>query len=155
MKRAVMAMAVLLVLAGCTREPSPQESAQDIASSVQSEVRSSVSVVISSNRDAVQSGASGPLDLNPSPEIAKGWMTKWCQAKPGMTRAEMREIMGPPQQEFDLASGSPQMTWSAYEFMFNAFMNSDDVVRQLDANDFQLTEAEKSQIKCDVTRKLE
>lgn len=146
MKHTIVLVTALLALVGCTSKPTPQESAASIVPSV--------SDIAAPTMIAAQSGVSGPLDLNPSPDVAKGWMTKWCEAKPGMTRAEMRAIMGPPQQEFDLASGTPQMSWVAYEFMFNAFMNSDDVVRQLDVNDFQLTEAEKSQIACDSTRVL-
>lgn len=87
-----------------------------------------------------------------SPSVAKSWTAKWCQARIGMTRDDMRALMGNPTEEFDLASGNPQMSWDAFEFQFNAFLNVDDKVRQLDVNDISLNASEKASIKCELTR---
>jgi hypothetical protein len=55
------------------------------------------------------------------------------QSKPGMTRDELRAIMGEPTEEYsadDTPSGfDPQMTWEAFEYQFIAFFNADDKAR--------------------------
>lgn len=91
-------------------------------------------------------------------EMAERWPTAWCKAKVGMTRAQMIKLMGPPQSEFTLDQaaadgGDPQISWDFAEWQFNAFFDSDDKVRQLDANDFDLSPEKKAQIKCDLSRR--
>jgi hypothetical protein len=95
------------------------------------------------------SGGSGP-----TAERAKTWPTKWCQASVGMTRAQMRALMGPPSDEVQQndSSGDPQMSWDYAEYQFNAFMDVNDRVRQLDTNDIQLSASEKAAIHCPSTR---
>jgi hypothetical protein len=70
-----------------------------------------------------------------------------------MTRQQLRALMGPPTSSFDLASGNPQMSWDFAEYQFNAFMDVNDKVRQLDVNDIQLTAAEKAAIHCAFIRR--
>jgi hypothetical protein len=90
-----------------------------------------------------------------SPDVARTWPTKWCSARLGMTRAQMRAVMGNPTEEFLPDSGTPQMSWDAFEFQFTAFLDVNDRVRQLDVNDIQLTKAERASIHCEFTRVAE
>lgn len=91
-------------------------------------------------------------DQSATADQAKAWAGKWCDVQPGMTRAQAIEIMGAPTKSFPLESGTPQLSWYAYQWAFTAFMDADDNVRQLDVNAAQLTDAEKSSITCDTTR---
>lgn len=100
--------------------------------------------------------ANAPADTQehtPSVATVKSWPVAWCKAQPGMTRAQMRALMGPPTSEFDLASGNPQMSWDFAEYQFNAFMDVNDHVRQLDVNDIELSASEKAAIHCASTRR--
>jgi hypothetical protein len=104
---------------------------------------------------ASEGGGRGSTGLA-SPEVAKGWAAKFCQAQIGATRAEMRAVMGNPTEEYtadEVESGfEPQMSWDAYQFHYTAFFDADDHVRQLDINDIDLTDAEKAALPCDTTR---
>lgn len=98
-------------------------------------------------------GSSSPKtpSLGAAPAVsgatAKTWPAKWCQAQPGITRAQLEQIMGTPTQV------DPEgESWSAYEFQFNAFFAADGTVRQLDINDLELTAAEKASLACQTTR---
>jgi hypothetical protein len=99
---------------------------------------------------------SGEASGLPSSAVAKAWPDKFCQAKIGMTRAQMRTLMGEPTQEFIAdntpAGFQPQMVWEAYEFHFTAFFDSSDKVRQLDINDIDLSAQQKAALRCDTTR---
>src|SRR4051794_6661152 len=80
----------------------------------------------------------------PTAEVAKTWPDKWCQADSGMSRKDMRTLMGPPSDEVTQAQassngGDPQMSWDYAEYQFNAFFDVNDRVRQLDVNDIDLT----------------
>ena len=46
----------------------------------------------------------------PKPEVAKSWPTKWCEASPGMTRDELRNIMGAPTEEY-----TAETTWEGVD----------------------------------------
>lgn len=69
-----------------------------------------------------------------------------------MTRAQLRALMGAPTDNFGPQTGNPQMSWSAFEYQFNAFFDVNDRVRQLDINDSELTSAEKAALTCATTR---
>lgn len=88
----------------------------------------------------------------PSVDTVSTWPSRWCQAEIGMNRSQMTALMRPPTEESDLATGNPQMSWSALEYQFNAFLDLHDRDRQLDVNDVQLTAAEKAAIRCETTR---
>lgn len=96
------------------------------------------------------------VSAGPSAEVVKTWPTKWCRARIGATRDEMRDLMGEPTDESTAdetpAGFQPSMTWDAFEYQFNAFFGVDDTVRQLDVNDIELSAAEKAAISCDFTR---
>jgi hypothetical protein len=102
-----------------------------------------------------RSGSGSSSDASaPTAERAKTWPVKWCEAQIGMTRAQMRALMGPPSDEVQQneSSGDPQMSWDYAEYQFNAFMDVNDKVRQLDTNDIQLSPSEKAAIHCPTTR---
>lgn len=44
------------------------------------------------------------------------------------------------------------LTWSAHQYQFNAFLNADGTVRQLDINRHSLSEAEKAGLQCNPVR---
>ncbi len=82
--------------------------------------------------------------------VADAWPAKWCQAEPGITKDQLVAIMGQP------TSGSAEfMSWSAHQFQFNAFLEADGTVRQLDTNQHSLSDAEKSALACDTIRTRE
>jgi hypothetical protein len=86
----------------------------------------------------------------PTPQVAASWATKWCQAQPGMTKAQLYAVMGQPTDD----SFADQASWSAYEWQFNAFYGTDGRVRQLDINTVELSAAEKAALGCSDTRTL-
>ena len=52
-------------------------------------------------------------------------------------------------------SSAKHMTWSAHQFQFNAFLEADGTVRQLDINQQSLNDAEKAALECDDVRTRE
>jgi hypothetical protein len=92
----------------------------------------------------------------PSASMVKSWPSKWCEATIGMTRDQMRELMGEPTGEYTAANTpegfDPQMSWDGYQWHFTAFFDVDDHVRQLDINDIDLSSAEKASLACETTR---
>ena len=106
-------------------------------------------------------GGAGDPQGGAAPEQAqvRQWPAKWCQAEPGMTRQQMRDLMGEPTEEYtpeNTPEGfDPQMIWEAFEYHFTAYFNVDDRVRQLDVNDLDLTAAQKSEIRCEFIRVAE
>jgi hypothetical protein len=85
-----------------------------------------------------------------SQATADTWPTRWCAAQPGTTRETLVAIMGEPTR----ASGD-SMTWSAHQYQFNAFLNADGTVRQLDINRHALSAAEKAALQCEPVRTVE
>jgi hypothetical protein len=96
---------------------------------------------------ALMSGASAHAATSVSRKVADGWSDRWCQAEPKMTRKQLIALMGEPTY-----SGDTAMSWSAYQYQFNAFLNAGDVVRQLDVNTYSLSAAEKAALKCATVR---
>lgn len=82
--------------------------------------------------------------------VAEAWPAKWCQAQPGSTKEELVAIMGEP-----TGASAEHMSWSAYQFQFNAFLEPDGRVRQLDINRHSLSDAEKAALKCQSGRTQE
>ena len=82
--------------------------------------------------------------------VADAWPAKWCEAEPGITKDQLAAIMGKP------TSGAAEfMSWSAHQYQFNAFLDADGTVRQLDANEHSLSDAEKAALKCESIRTRE
>lgn len=84
-----------------------------------------------------------------SRKMADTWPDQWCQALPKMKRNELIALMGPPTTD----TGNT-LSWSAYQYHFNAFLAADGVVKQLDINASSLSASEKSALKCDTTRTI-
>ncbi len=89
----------------------------------------------------------------PPVNVVKTWPLKWCQAQIGMSRTEMRALMGAPTGEFGPTTSTPQMSWYAFDYGFDAFFDVNDKVNQLDVNAIRLTSAERASIRCADTRK--
>lgn len=94
---------------------------------------------------------SSPVSSGPSAATVKTWPARWCQAQPGMTRAELYAVMGRPTSEI-LTGSSPQASWYAFEYGFGAFFGVDGRVRQLDINSSRLRAAERAALQCAETR---
>ena len=94
----------------------------------------------------------GPPPIN----VAETWPDQFCRATIGMTREQMRGLMGEPTEEYtqqNTPEGSdPQMVWDAYEYHFTAFFNADDNVRRLDIDDVDLSPEQKTALPCATTR---
>lgn len=61
----------------------------------------------------------------------KSWLAKFCSLEPGMTRTEVREVMGEPTESFNDSTAN-QDSWSGYNVNVTAFYDIDDRVEQLD-----------------------
>lgn len=95
---ATAALVTLVVLAGCGGTPS---------SETQPTTAVTASVVAS---EAV------------SRETALAWPKSFCKLRTGMTRQQVRTIMGPPTSEFlDGKRATPQDNWDAYQFKIAVF----------------------------------
>src|SRR5512138_1407152 len=64
-----------------------------------------------------------------------------------MTRDQLVALMGPPTSTTDTT-----MSWSAYQYQFNAFLAAGGVVKQLDINTYSLSTAERAALKCGTVR---
>jgi hypothetical protein len=84
-----------------------------------------------------------------SRKVADAWPDRWCQAAPKMMRDELVTLMGPPTTD----TGNT-LTWSAYQYQFNAFLAAGGAVKQLDINTYSLSASEKSALKCATTRTI-
>jgi hypothetical protein len=102
-------------------------------------------------RISIDMSSSTDQSAGPSAQTAQAWPAKWCKASVGMTSAQLHAVMGSPTDE-TLTGTSPQASWSAYEYQFNAFYGADGTVRQLDINDSQLSAREKASLGCATTR---
>jgi hypothetical protein len=79
--------------------------------------------------------------------VADGWSAKWCQAAPGNTKEQLIGIMGAATTTTDTT-----LSWSAYQYQFNAFLDPDGTVNQLDVNTHSLSEAEQAAFTCEKIR---
>lgn len=78
-----------------------------------------------------------------SQKVADTWPAKWCQAQPGTTADALVALMGPPSWKTDTT-----MTWAAHQYQFNAFLEANGTIRQLDINRYKLSEKEKAALPC-------
>ena len=82
--------------------------------------------------------------------VAASWPAKWCQAQPGITKEQLAGIMGAP------TSSSPRsMSWSNDHYQFNAFLEDDGTIRQLDTNEASYSDPEKASEPCKKVRSVE
>jgi hypothetical protein len=86
---------------------------------------------------------SGESSTPTSQSTSSTWPTKWCQAQPGIGKEQLVGIMGQPTHTLPT-----QMSWSDHHYQFNAFLEQDGTVKQLDINLASLTEAEKAGLQC-------
>ena len=85
-------------------------------------------------------------------QIAK-WPSAWCSVSPGVPLSKLESAMGPPTEtRFQHDPTNPQVAWDAFDWHFNAFLDMNGNVHQMDINDISLTQSERSQITCDTTR---
>ena len=91
----------------------------------------------------------GANALPSSPINPSAWPVMWCQAQPGMSKAQLVGVMGQPTTDFTTG-----MTWSDHHYQFNAFLEQNGTVKQLDINLASLTDAEKAALQCQRTRTL-
>ena len=89
------------------------------------------------------SGCSGGAGRSASEGVAAAWPAKWCQAEPGISKAQLTGIMGQP-----TSATAKSLQWSNDHYQFNAFLEQDGTVRQLDTNLASYTEAEKTGMQC-------
>ena len=91
-----------------------------------------------------------------SRQTALGWPKKFCQLRIGMTRRQVRSLMGRPTQEF-LTGDLAQDEWHAYQFNITVFYQDraqvtdplDQRARQLDPDSSgQLTPEDKALFPC-------
>lgn len=125
MKRTLVAVAVILTIAGCS----------------------------STHRTVtpVGLGIGAPASTVPPAATVAGWAAKWCTVQPGDTVAHLKEVMGEPTSEL----ASRQASWDAGEWAFYAFYSASnpDVIQQLDINTISLSAAQKASLPCSDTRK--
>jgi hypothetical protein len=82
--------------------------------------------------------------------VAEAWPAKWCQAEPGMTKDALIALMGPPS-----GSSDEFANWQEGGYQFNAFLEPDGTVRQLDTNTYSLSEKQKAALACDTIRTVQ
>jgi uncharacterized protein YceK len=108
----------------------------------------------SSNNTGSTGGPASPS--RPTAENVKAWPTAWCKAQPGMSRSELRDLMGNPTQELTLESApsgyEPQMRWLADGYHFTAFFDTNDLARSLQVNDLDLSAQQAAAIRCPFSR---
>lgn len=82
-------------------------------------------------------------------EVVEGWPDAWCSVQPGVRRDELVDAMGEPTSE------TPEsLSWDGFNYQFNAFLNVNGSVRQMDINTIMLSEREIAELPCDDIRTL-
>jgi hypothetical protein len=87
-------------------------------------------------------GCSGGGGSAATQSVADSLPMKWCEAKPGITREQLLNIMGKPTFEPPM-----QMSWTAQQSHYTAFLNPDGTVKQLDFTSYA-PNAEKPVLPC-------
>jgi hypothetical protein len=104
-------------------------------------------IVVAAGMAACSAAGSTRGDSQVAQSTADAWPAKWCQAQPGATKEELVAIMGP-----STSSSPTTMSWSAHQYQFNAFLDANGKVSQLDINTHSLSAAEQAGLKCDKIR---
>ena len=66
-----------------------------------------------------------------SKDVARGWPAKFCSLTVGMTRDQIRAVMGKPSETYNDSSAN-QDQWKGWDLELTAFYNIDDVSTSLD-----------------------
>jgi hypothetical protein len=89
-----------------------------------------------------------PATSVPAPGIVKDWVVKWCEAQPGISKAQLVTIMGKPTE----ASDGQSSRWQGYGWQFNAFYDTAGNAQQLDVNEYGLSSVDRASLSCETTR---
>jgi hypothetical protein len=116
-------------------------------------------LVVAGCGGGVNSASSTPAPTRTGPppiNVAETWPGQFCRATIGMTRQQMRALMGEPTKEYTAQNtpegADPQMVWEAYGYHFTALFDADDKVSQLDIDDTDLSPEQKADLPCATTR---
>lgn len=90
--------------------------------------------------------ASAPVAL-PSSSDAERWAQRWCDVRPGFTRARTIALMGAPTH-----ASADQLSWTGFGYDLTAFLDETAHVRQLDINPIGMTARQRAGLKCSETR---
>ena len=85
-------------------------------------------------------------------DIAR-WLSNWCALKPGMTKAQAIAKMGTPTTSYDATQATPQLNWDQGAYSFTAFMDTDTVLDQLQADYSHLGKRDRAKLTCSDTRR--
>lgn len=77
------------------------------------------------------------------PAAAKRWAQRWCDVKPGFTRARTIALMGAPTH-----ASAAQLSWTGFGYDLTAFLDETAHVRQLDINTIGMTARQRAGLKC-------
>ena len=86
----------------------------------------------------------------PSSEVVAAWPEAWCSVEPGVTRDELVEVM----RDVGLSETPESLSWDGFNYQFNAFLNVEGTVRQMDINTVMLSAEEVAELPCEETRVL-
>jgi hypothetical protein len=81
------------------------------------------------------------------------WLSNWCRLRLGMTKARAITRMGDPTSAYDATEAIPQLNWEQGAYSFTAFMNTGNVVTQLQANYANLGAADRAKVPCPAVRR--
>jgi hypothetical protein len=85
-------------------------------------------------------------------DIAR-WLSSWCSLRPGMTKVQAVAKMGDPTSSYDATEAVPQLNWGQGAFSFTAFMDTGNVITQLQADYRHLGAADKAKVRCAAVRR--
>jgi|GEM_PF-4029447 hypothetical protein len=103
--------------------------------------------------DDMGSSDSGSSDEEQAKADISRWLSNWCSLKPGMTKAEAIAKMGTPTTSYDATQATPQLNWEQGAYSFTAFMDTDNVLDQLQADYSHLGKRDRSKLSCPDTRR--
>lgn len=86
-------------------------------------------------------------------DTVAAWLDGWCKLSKGMKRDRAVEVMGEPTTEYSATEAAPQLNWETGAYHFTAFMDTDGVLGQLQANYEQLGATDRAKLKCPEMRK--
>jgi hypothetical protein len=96
---------------------------------------------------------SGSSDEQQAKADISRWLSNWCDLEPGMTKSEAITKMGPPTTSYDATRATPQLNWDQGAYSFTAFMNTDNVLDQLQADYSHLGKRDRSKLRCSDVRR--
>ncbi|MGA9762015.1 MAG: hypothetical protein WBQ14_06310 [Gaiellaceae bacterium] len=103
--------------------------------------------------DDMGGGDSGASDEQQAKADISRWLSNWCSLKPGMTKTQAIAKMGTPTTSYDATQATPQLNWEQGAYSFTAFMNTDNVLDQLQADYSHLGKRDLSKLSCPADRR--